>query len=164
METLCSAVVFPSFKIRTSQFSKCGSIRASLAIEQQTSQTKVALLRIGTRGRYSTLPFIIMLSIMSIYCNGVSLYDKFTGVLKIFNSEFSERTTSFQMAVVLWQKWRQFLCFYLKFDCQNKRVLLFAAKCSLSRLSNDYLLHHAASLCFLFEVIKVETSEEGLLK
>jgi len=87
-------VVFPSFKIRTSQFSKCGSIRASLAIEQQTSQTKVALLRIGTRGRYSTLPFIIMLSIMSIYCNGVSLYDKFTGVLKIFNSEFSERTTS----------------------------------------------------------------------
>ncbi|XP_027909703.1 porphobilinogen deaminase, chloroplastic isoform X1 [Vigna unguiculata] len=50
METLCSAVVFPSFKIRTSQFSKCGSIRASLAIEQQTSQTKVALLRIGTRG------------------------------------------------------------------------------------------------------------------
>jgi len=94
METLCSAVVFPSFKIRTSQFSKCGSIRASLAIEQQTSQTKVALLRIGTRGRYSTLPFIIMLSIMSIYCNGVSLYDKFTGVLKIFNSEFSERTTS----------------------------------------------------------------------
>ncbi|CAJ1933991.1 unnamed protein product [Sphenostylis stenocarpa] len=39
--SLCSAVVFPSFKIRTSLFSKY-DIRASLAVEQQTSQTKVA--------------------------------------------------------------------------------------------------------------------------
>ncbi|XP_020214719.1 porphobilinogen deaminase, chloroplastic isoform X1 [Cajanus cajan] len=50
MESLCfSALAFPSLTVRTSPFSKC-RIRASLAVEQQTSPTKVALLRIGTRG------------------------------------------------------------------------------------------------------------------
>ncbi|RDX61057.1 Porphobilinogen deaminase, chloroplastic, partial [Mucuna pruriens] len=43
-----SALVFPSLR-NSSRFSKC-RIRASLAVEQQNSHTKVALLRIGTRG------------------------------------------------------------------------------------------------------------------
>jgi len=73
-------VLFPSFKIITSSFPKCGNIWVSLAIEYQTSQTKITLLRISTRGRYSNLPFVIKLLILSFYCKGVSLYDKLTRV------------------------------------------------------------------------------------
>ncbi|KAG5123782.1 hypothetical protein JHK82_030519 [Glycine max] len=78
METLCSALVFPSFRITTSAFSKCG-IRASIAVEQQTSQTKVALLKIGTRGRYSTLLFngsalaSFLKAIHSLYISSIQL-------------------------------------------------------------------------------------------
>ena len=57
-----SALALPSLK--SSAFSKnrakprAGVTKASIAVEQQTQQTKVALIRIGTRGRYSFSPFL----------------------------------------------------------------------------------------------------------
>ncbi|KAK2431307.1 porphobilinogen deaminase, chloroplastic [Trifolium repens] len=47
LSLLTSSFPFASFK--TSPFSKC-RIRASVAVEQQTQQTKTAIIRIGTRG------------------------------------------------------------------------------------------------------------------
>lgn len=59
MNTLCSSALHgSSLHVPKSPFSKCRTVRsevtkASVAVEQQTQQTKVALIRIGTRGRYS---------------------------------------------------------------------------------------------------------------
>jgi len=85
---------------------KCG-IRAFLAVEQQTSQTKIALVR---KVLFFTLPFITILSIMSIYFKGVSLYDELDEL-----------------------EMKSFICFHLEFE----GVLLFCNIYGSSRFSND---------------------------
>jgi len=50
------SVSFTGFSLKTQAFSKkkqtLSFVKASVAVEQQTQEAKVALIRIGTRGRY----------------------------------------------------------------------------------------------------------------